>query len=165
MERVVGVSEYAVSTSSDDVLITYSLGSCIGLALFDPAVGVGGMLHAMMPLSAINPERAKSQPAMFVDTGVTALLQLMFAHGARRHRLVATVAGGGRQMDDSLFFRIGERNYTVVRRLLWKNQIFVAAEDIGGARSRTITLDMSNGQTVMKSDGRTKLLATAVERE
>ncbi len=51
-----------------DMLVTYALGSCLGLMIYDPAVQVGGLLHAMLPLSKINPEKAKTNPFMFVDT-------------------------------------------------------------------------------------------------
>jgi chemotaxis protein CheD len=159
MQIVVGVSEWAVSASPEDTLVTYSLGSCVGLALYDCEAHVGGLLHAMMPVSALDPRRAETQPAMFVDTGIAMLLKGVFDLGARRRSLVATVAGGASQIDGGQTFRIGERNYTVLRRMLWKNEIFLAAEDVGGSRSRSIYLDMSGGRTLVKSGGHTHVLA------
>lgn len=158
MQIVVGVSEWAISVSPQDMLVTYSLGSCLGLALYDPEVGVGGLLHAMMPVSTLDPVRARTQPAMFVDTGVGTLLTELFRLGARRGSLVATVAGGASQITGGQTFRIGQRNHTVLRRMLWKNDILIAAEDVGGTRSRTIFLDMSTGRTLVKSDGLTQVL-------
>lgn len=159
MQIVVGVSEWAVSASSDDLLVTYSLGSCLGLALYDPEAAVGGLLHAMMPASTLDPERAQTQPAMFVDTGVATLLKAMFDLGARRRSIVATVAGGASHIDYGRTFRIGERNCTVLRRMLWRNEILLAGEDVGGTRSRSIYLDMSAGRTLVRSDGLTQVLA------
>jgi len=158
MQVVVGVSEWAVSASADDVLVTYSLGSCIGLGLYDPEVGAGGLLHAMMPVSTIDPRKAKDKPAMFVDTGIATLLKAMFALGARRRSLIATVVGGANQLDGGQLFRIGERNYTVARRMLWKNEILIAAEDVGGTQSRTIHLDLASGMTLVKRNGVTQAL-------
>ena len=158
MQVVVGVAELAVSASADDVLIAYSLGSCVGLALYDPEVGAGGLLHAMMPVSTIDRVKAKAKPAMFVDTGIAALLQAVFELGARRRSLVATVVGGATQLDGGQLFRIGERNYTVLRRMLWKNEILIAGEDVGGTQPRTVHLDLGSGMTLVKCDGLTQVL-------
>lgn len=159
MQMVVGVSEWAVSASREDTLVTYSLGSCLGLALYDPEAGIGGLLHAMMPVSTLDPQRALTRPAMFVDTGVTTLLTMLFDLGAHRRSLIATVAGCANQLDGGRLFRIGERNHTVVRRMLWKNEILIAAEDVGGSQARTIQLDIASGMTLVKHDGLTRVLA------
>lgn len=163
MEIVVGVSEMVVSDGPDDVLVTYSLGSCIGLTLYDARAGVGGMLHAQLPLSSLDPGRAQVQPQMFVDTGVSALLQALFDLGARREDVVAAVAGASVCMDPQRRFRIGERNYMVLRKLLWKNEILIAAEDVGGTGSRTMYLEMASGRTLIKAEGRTRVLGSPKE--
>ncbi|MHB9004110.1 MAG: chemotaxis protein CheD [Coriobacteriia bacterium] len=150
-ERVIGISELHVTTDSDGVLITYSLGSCIGLTLFDPHARVGGLLHAMMPLSTADPGKAACKPAMYTDTGVTTLLQSMFDNGATRRTIVAKVAGAATNLDASGLFRIGERNHMVLRKVLWKNDILIAAEDIGGCAARTLVLEMATGRTLVKS--------------
>lgn len=148
---VVGISEMHVTTDSSAVLVTYSLGSCIGLSLYDPRAQVGGLLHAMMPLSSADPSKAAARPAMYTDTGVTALLQALFDRGATRRTLIAKVAGGASNLDNSGLFRIGERNYMVLRKILWKNDILIAAEDVGGISARTLLLEMATGRTLVKS--------------
>jgi len=150
----IGISEMKISTRPDDVLVTYSLGSCVGLSMYDPAAQVGGMVHCMLPLSRIDMNKAKANPFMFTDTGVSALLQTMFEHGAERKRIVAKVAGGAKLLDEQGTFRIGERNYTVLRKVLWKNDILIAGEDVGGTVARTMYLYMANGVTTVKSGGR-----------
>ena len=45
----VGISEMAVSTNKQDVLVTYSLGSCVGVSFFDPVNNVGALIHCMLP--------------------------------------------------------------------------------------------------------------------
>ena len=150
MQLTVGISDMVVSGNPEDRIITYSLGSCVGLVLYDPEVMVGGIVHCMLPLSNANSEN----PLMFVDTGVNVLLREVFDHGARRKRLIAKVAGASGLLDEKGTFKIGERNYTVLRKVLWKNDIMIAAEDIGGTRARTLYLDIGTGRTVVRSCGR-----------
>jgi len=152
---MVGISDLKVSDNPEEVLITYSLGSCIGLVVYDPVVVVGGLLHYMLPLSRVNPEKAASNPAMFADTGIPLLFREVFRLGARRENLVVKAAGGASPLtSDTGMFRIGERNYTILRKMLWKNDILLAAEDIGGTASRTLYLEVESGRTVVRSNGR-----------
>jgi chemotaxis protein CheD len=150
MNRTVGISEMHVSQDPGDVLATYALGSCVGLTLYDSQARVGGMIHCMLPLSRIDPAKAGRNPLMFVDTGVPALLQALFDLGAQRKTLVAKVAGGSKIMDANGVFNIGERNHTVLRKVLWKNDILVAGEDVGGNAPRTMYLHMESGRTILK---------------
>ena len=158
MNQVVGISEMKISNRQDDVLITYSLGSCLGLSLYDPDVKVGGLIHCMLPLSKIDVEKARRTPAMFVDTGVPLLLQELFDKGAKRSRIIAKAAGCGQLLDDKKLFKIGERNYTVLRKILWKNNIMIKSEDVFGQVSRTMSLYLSSGTTTIKSRGKEKEL-------
>jgi len=149
----VDISDMKVSRSRDDVIVTYSLGSCVGLTLYDPVAGVGGMIHCMLPLSKIDPDKARIKPYMFVDTGVAALLTEMYASGAQRQNLVAKVAGAGSPLGREETFRIGQRNYTILRKFLWKNNILIDKEDVGGSKARTLYLYMADGRTTVKSEG------------
>lgn len=153
VEVVVGISEYAVSTDPEDTLVTYALGSCVGLAMHDREAGVAGMLHSMMPVSRSNAEKAVEVPGMYVDTGAVALLKAMFERGATRANLVAKVAGAASTVDEDRLFRIGDRNYLVLRKVLWKNGILIASEDVGGRESRTVYLAVGTGQTLVRSNG------------
>jgi len=136
-----------------DLLVTHALGSCLGLMVFDPLAKVGGLLHAMLPLSSINPEKAQGNPAMFVDTGVPLLLRTLYDKGAAKARLVVKAAGCGNPMGKNEVFKIGERNYTILKKLLWKNNILLEAEDVGGSVSRTIHFEVSSGQVLLSSNG------------
>lgn len=153
MKHTVGISEMKVSSQREDVIVTYSLGSCVGLTLYDPGVGVGGMIHCMLPLSRIDPGRAEISPIMFTDTGVASLIGAVLRLGGTKKNLVARVAGASQIMDDKGMFKIGERNYTVLRKVLWKNSILIAAEDVGGQAARTMFLYMADGKTTIKSNG------------
>ena len=142
-----------MSSDRRDVLITHALGSCIGLTLFDPDAGVGALLHAQMPLSSASPERACHTPAMYVDSGVAYVLEHVLALGATRGTLVACVAGGAQHFVEGDVFEIGRRNYTVVRKMLWKNGILIAGQDVGGQVTRTLVLDMASGRTTLRVAG------------
>ena len=69
MIQKVGIAEMKVSGQRGDIIITHALGSCLGIAAYDPMACVGGLLHVMLPLSAIDPVKAERNPLMFVDTG------------------------------------------------------------------------------------------------
>jgi chemotaxis protein CheD len=151
MTQVVDIADLAVSGDPTTTLITYSLGSCIGLTIWDPVACVGGMLHYMLPESQLAPEKAKSSPAMFCDTGVPKLFRAAYELGAVKTRLVVRVAGGSQLLDDHGTFNIGKRNYLALRKLFWKNGILITAEDVGGAVSRTVKLDVGVGTVTVKS--------------
>ncbi len=154
MTHTVGISDMKVTKHKNDILITYSLGSCIGVSVFDPVAHVGGLIHCMLPLSTANPEKAKVNPYMFVDIGIQAMLEAVFKLGAKRKNLVVKVAGAASILDDGGMFKIGERNYTVMRKVLWKNDILIAAEDVAGTIPRTMLLYLASGKTIIKSQGR-----------
>lgn len=153
MQLTVGISDYKVSSDPDDVIVTYSLGSCVGLALYDPVARVGGMVHCMLPLSSIDPEKASAKPCMFTDVGVPFLLGRVIERGAQKARIVAKVAGAASLLDEKGVFKIGERNNVVLRKVLWKNNMLIAASDIGGTAARTLYLHIATGRTVVKSRG------------
>jgi chemotaxis protein CheD len=159
MEQAVGISEMKVSSNPNDVLIAYSLGSCIGLSLYDPVIRMGGMIHCMLPESKIDSGKAHANPCMFTDTGVPELLQAMIGLGGAKHRLIAKVAGAAGLLEANGAFKIGERNYIVLRKILWNNSISIAAEDTGGTIVRTMCLHIGTGKTTVRSRGEERELA------
>lgn len=135
------------------MLVTHALGSCLGLMVYDPAAQVGGLLHAMLPLSKINLQKASENPFMFVDTGVPELFRQLYDLGGQKSRMVIKAAGCGQPLGNSEMFKIGERNYTILKKLLWKNNILIESEDVGGIASRTVYFDLSTGQVTISSKG------------
>lgn len=154
----VGAGECAFSAEAHAVLATYSLGSCVGVAAYDPVAGVGGLLHAQIPLSRQDPDQAARWPARFTDTGVVALLDGLYERGAQRDRLVVKAAGGSSLLDEDGRFRIGERNQAVLRKILWRNAISLAGSDLGGATARTLYLHIADGRLELRIRGTTTLL-------
>jgi len=157
VNHTVGISDMKVSATQGDLIVTHALGSCLGVAVHDPMACVGGLLHVMLPLSTIDPEKADRNPLMFVDTGFPKLLMECFKHGAQKRRLEIRVAGGADSYEGGLF-QIGRRNFIILRQLLWKNGLLMKSYDVGGSNSRTMSLEIGTGNVMIKSNGETKNL-------
>lgn len=147
----IDIADLKVSDEPDTVLVTYALGSCIAVILYDPIKRAGGMIHYMLPLSSASPDKAKASPAMFADTGIPILFGKMYELGCEKKNIIVKVAGGGALYDDKGMFNIGQRNYTVMRKIFWKNSIIISAEDVGGAKSRTAKLFLDTGIVTIRS--------------
>ncbi|HLP78100.1 MAG TPA: chemotaxis protein CheD [Candidatus Paceibacterota bacterium] len=150
---VVGVADMVSSNDSTAELVTYSLGSCLGIAIYDAFAKVGGLLHVMLPDSKIDSAKAASSPYMFVDSGVPRLFQAVYNLGGDRRRITVKVAGGAQLLDPHRVFNIGERNAQTFTELLVRNGYTIHGRDVGGLASRTMRLDMTNGQVSIKSPG------------
>lgn len=150
MRHIIYVADMKVGTR-EDILVTHALGSCLGLMIYDPAARVGGLLHAMLPLSKINAEKAREKPFMFVDTGVPMLFRAVYELGGKKERMIVKAAGCGQPLSNNELFKIGERNYIVLKKILWKNNILLDAEDIGGSASRTVHFELDTGRTMISS--------------
>ena len=157
MIYTVGVADMKTGVAGDTI-VTHALGSCLGLIIYDPFAKVGGLLHAMLPLSKINPDKAKENPHMFVDVGVPALFGAVFALGGKKNRLIIKAAGCGQPLGNEEIFNIGSRNFTVLKQLLWKNNLMLASSCIGGGISRTVKFDVSSGNIIISSQGKETLL-------
>ena len=148
----VPVGGMAVASERERILITYSLGSCIGITVYDPVAVVGGLAHCMLPAARGEADKRDAEACKFVTTGVPRLLEAVYGLGARPSRLVIKLAGAGSPLADSTF-DIGKRNYAMMRKLLWKNDLLIAAENVGGKTPRTMRLYMDSGLTSLETAG------------
>jgi len=153
MKLIVGIADMKVSDVPDTTLITYSLGSCIGVSIYDPSVRVGGLLHFMLPDSKIDTQKARQNPFMFADTGIPLLFKNAYQLSAEKKRLIVKVVGGAQILDDSNFFNIGKRNYMAMRKIFWTNNVLIQAEEVGGNVNRTVSLELSSGKVWLKTSG------------
>lgn len=153
MDIVVGISDLKISNKDTECLVTYALGSCIAVAVYDPQAKVGGLLHYMLPDSALDSQKAREHPGMFADTGIPLLFKSCYKLGAEKKRMIIKIAGGARIMDDTNYFRIGQKNLTALRKIFWKNNVLIDAEDIGENFNRTVRLEMSTGRFLVKGLG------------
>jgi len=150
---VVGVADMVVSNDPGAELVTYSLGSCLGIAIYDPVKKIGGLLHIMLPDSKIDSAKAVNTPFMFLDTGLPRLFHAAYNLGADRNRLMVKVAGGAQLLDERNIFNIGGRNFQALIDLIARNGLAIHSRDVGGMTSRTLRFDLATGNITIKSPG------------
>jgi len=153
---VVGISDCKVSQDAESILVTYALGSCIAVTMYDPVAKVAGMLHYMLPESGIDASKAQQNPCMFADTGIRLLLERVKAGGAQPRRMVVRLTGGAQVLDGEGVFQIGKRNYLAARKILWKAGVLIAAEAVGGEVARTVRLEVGTGRMWLREGGSTE---------
>ena len=147
----VGMADYKVGRSPS-TLISYGLGSCIGVSLYDPQRKIGGLLHIMLPDST--QARTSDNPAKFADTGIPLMINDVIALGASRSRLVAKIAGGAQMFafaNATDIMKVGNRNAESCKQILRRNGIRVIAEDTGGNYGRTVQIDLATGVYKVKT--------------
>ena len=139
------------------VLITYALGSCIGLCFEDPALRLGALLHIMLP---VNLETGRKNPMKYADTGLRETLRQMTAQGALKTRITVKIAGGAKMFEVSggSLGNIGQRNIESVHTILRQEGIRLIGEDVGGTVARTLLFDVVSGQGCIRSYGRQDII-------
>ena len=154
----IGIADLKVC-KKPDVLVTYALGSCVGICLLDSTAGVGGLSHIMLPDSTAGVNGA-SAPMRFADTAIPLLISEMEKLGASRARLRAKIAGGATMFaiaNDK--FNIGDRNVAKVKEMLAKERIPILAEDTGADYGRTLFFYPETGVMEIRAATRgTKML-------
>jgi chemotaxis protein CheD len=145
--RIVGIGEFAVSNVPTDTIVTHALGSCIAVCIWDKASGVGGLLHFLLPDSAINPDRAKIQPATFANTGLPLLFQAAYALGLHKKRCRVRLVGGAEVagLGGIGSLNVGKRNVLAAHNILWRNGLLIESEATGGGVPRSVALRLRDG--------------------
>ena len=151
----IGIADMKMA-KKDGMLITYALGSCIGICLYDPQIKLGAMVHIMLP---INMEAGRKNALKYADTGIVETLKQMEAKGAVRRRIVAKIAGGAKMFEVSgSLGNIGQRNIDCVHMVLRREGIPLLKEDVGGTTARTLLFDVANGLCCIRCYGRQELV-------
>lgn len=141
----VGMADYKTGRNPDS-LISYGLGSCVGIALFDSINKIGGLAHIMLPDST--QARNAENPAKFANTALPIMLDEMLKMGAVKSRITAKIAGGSQMFtfaNATDVMRVGERNAEAVRIILKSMDIRIIADDTGGNYGRTVELKLDTG--------------------
>lgn len=150
----VGLGEVCVERGPSVILVAYGLGSCVGVALYDPVTMVGGMAHVVLPDS--NLASNKNNAVRFADVGIPALVERAVSRGAIRSRLTAKIAGGATMLrvpgSDSML-QIGQRNVQAVKTALERSGIPIFGDDTGGRVGRTMQLFLSDGKVTVRAFG------------
>lgn len=157
--QVIGIGGLAVARGQAGTIVTYALGSCVGITAWCRRTGLGGMVHAQLPMSSTNPALSEQKPGIFVDTGLPLLLERLEREGAARRDLKICLAGGanvgGLGTD---LFNIGAKNVTIARKILWQQRLLIRAEETGGTIPRTMTLNFADGSVVLTTAGASRTL-------
>ena len=124
-------------TRGGGTIITYALGSCIGITFYDPAIKLGGLLHIMLP-NRSDPNDPKIYK--YADSGIREMVRKLSAFGMVKSRTVVKIAGGAKMFDikgNTDFGNIGQRNAAMVKKILMEERMRITSEDTGGAYART----------------------------
>lgn len=154
---VVGIADMKMARE-EGMLITYALGSCIGICLYDPLIRLAALVHIMLPL---NMETNRKSPLKYADTGIRETLRKMEEQGGSRTRIVAKIAGGARMFDvagGGSLGNIGQRNIESTHLVLRREGIRLLREDVGGTTARTLLFDVTSGQACVRSYGKPELI-------
>lgn len=147
----VGISDVKIAGCPGE-LVTYALGSCIGICLYDAVLKIGGLAHIMLPYL---PEDTPSEQLLrYADSCLPVMVRNMEAQGCLRSRLQAKIAGGAKMFsvaDDNAFGNIGARNIVAVKETLGSLNIRIIAEDTGLNYGRTVYFYTETGVMVVKS--------------
>ena len=138
----------------DGIIITYALGSCIGITLYDPAIRLGGLLHIMLP-ARTDPNDPKIYK--YADSGLHEMIRKLSAFGMVKSRTIVKIAGGAKMFEirgNSDFGNIGQRNAAMVKKILMEERMRISAEDTGGNSARTMLLNAGNGDVIIRSAGK-----------
>lgn len=146
------------------VIRTYSLGSCIGVTLYDAKAGVGGMIHIQLPEPLEHNDDSDKKPAKYARTGIPAFIDHMIKNGAHPSRMEARIAGGSKINDANNWFEIGQKNYRLSRKLIECRGIQIMSEDVGDKIPRTMTLHLDTGTVALQSTGRKWLLTNGYRK-
>jgi len=158
----VNISDMKVAQNSD-TLVTYALGSCIGICLYDQIKKIGALGHIMLPY-AHNDEEAKKKKHRFADTCVPDMINEMIRLGCNKRSIVAKIAGGATMFKlvnsrnnnsaNSDLNKIGAQNIVAVKEALKEYGIILLAEDTGSDYARTVFFDTDDGKITIKSCNR-----------
>lgn len=151
---IVSISDMKYSRDTNSYLVTYSLGSCVGVVAYDPVNQIGGMLHYQLPSSNGHQDRAKNNPFMFADIGIPLLLDGMENKGTSLGRVIIGIYGGAKVLMDSDLFKIGTQNVRVAKKIFWQQRLHISNEDVGGDKGRTVHLDIETGKVKVHCDGK-----------
>ena len=151
----VGMGEIKLSNTPGSIIAAPGLGSCIGLAMYDPTVKLGGMAHIVLPDST-NINKPGALPGKYADLAVPELLNQMIKQGAKKNNIIIKMAGGAQMFSfekGGNILNIGMRNTIAVKANLSAQGQTIRANDTGGNKGRTVRLDISTGKVYVKIIG------------
>lgn len=152
-ELKVGIGDMKF-VKGDNVVITYALGSCVGITFYDPVIHMGALLHVLLPVRS---GQTDTNVYKYADPGIQETIRKLTASGMAKHRMIVKIAGGAKMFElsgKSDFGNIGKRNVDTVKKVLAAQGLRIAAEDTGGNFARTMVLNVGTGTVVIRGAGR-----------
>jgi chemotaxis protein CheD len=149
-EIKVGIADMKIARQTG-TLITYALGSCIGICIYDPVVRLAGMIHIMLPGM---PRTGDSKALKYADSGIAEMLRQMESMGGSRARFTAKIAGGAKMFEvhgESAVGNVGMRNILATRAVLRTFNIRITGEDTGLTHARTMLFNAETGKVSVRS--------------
>jgi chemotaxis protein CheD len=149
----VRVDMAGMKVDSRPVELLTSVGSCVGICVYDSIHRCGGLAHIMLPHSNLGPQ--EPLPSKFADTAVPALLtgiRGLTGITSTETRLTAKIAGGANMFANTGAngLDIGTKNVTAVKKALDEHKIRVIGEDVGGNHGRRINFNLASGAITIK---------------
>ncbi len=142
------IADMAVSTSPH-ILVTYGLGSCVAVMLYDPVAKIGGMNHFLLPTRKL--ARADNNPAKFSDTGIPLLIKRVEECGGKKERLIAKLVGGANMFPSLTKNSIGIKNVDAAMKMLKQHGIDIVSHDTGGSWGRSVDFYLDTGRVTVRS--------------
>lgn len=151
-------ADLKISSDATSTIVSSELGSTVAITFYDPAKLIGGILHFLLPSSSVSLIKARSKPALFADTGISAALQKLSELGCKKEDLQVKVVGAGSLMDITEDFNLAPRNIEACLKILEENGIKVLGQDVGENKSRVVKLEIANGKLTVQSFGMENVL-------
>ncbi|MCX4327628.1 MAG: chemotaxis protein CheD [Lachnospiraceae bacterium] len=149
---IVGIADMKVGSGNDEI-VTYALGSCIGVCMYDEIVQTGGMLHVMLPKSGLHTGFADT--SRYVDSGIVHLYRVLCRRGAGIGRIKAKIIGGARMFEFDMANRatadIGTLNVKEAKQYLMQLGVPITAEMTGGYTGRTVYFTAGTGEVKIRT--------------
>lgn len=156
-ELITGIGEFKISNTPGDIIKAYGIGSCIAIGMFCGYNKVAGMLHAALPDSSVSTEKSKNNPALFVDSGMEALIESLRKYGCVPSKMTVKITGGASMLDNNAKFNVGNKNIETVRGLFKKYNLNVVGQDVGGSIGRNVSFFVDTGKMLVVKIGLGKI--------
>ena len=146
---VIKIGEMLISDSPGMTIVTYSLGSSIGITAYDPRLKLGGIVNYLLP-EPMSREVERLHPMVFGKIAIPQFIDQLLGRGADPERLIVKLAGGAVMNGLNQILRIGQRNRELARTIFRSYGIAITAESDTSSPARSLKLDIQSGITTVE---------------
>lgn len=138
-----------IGVTADRRMLKTLLGSCVGVAVFDPQLSVGGLAHVVLPQAPAD----SNQPGKYADTAIPLMIEQLQALAPVELQLTAKIAGGASMFANEVAARIGDQNVIACESVLEHLQIPIKGKHCGGCHGRRMVFDTGTGAVTIQIVG------------